>query len=74
MAVIISTNGNCAFRSEELEGVFHFKDSITNRLSNKIGIRFKSGNEVVITCKTSKEAKILKDNIIDTMKHDKTSY
>lgn len=73
MALIISTKGNSAFRSEELEGVFHLVNDKTHRLSNKIGINFKSGSQVIITCKTSKEAKILKDTIINIMKYDKTS-
>lgn len=72
MALIISSKGNSAFRSEELEGVFHLVNDKTHRLSNKVGINFKSGNQVIITCKTSNEAKILKDTIINAIKYDKT--
>ena len=71
MALIISTNGHSAFRSEELEGVFHLANDKTGRLSNNVGLNFKSGTKIILTCKNSKEAEALKNMIINVMNNDK---
>ena len=68
--LVISTYGNSAFRSEELEGVFRMKNTKTNRITKTVGLQFKSGSQITIDCKTLKEAKELFDIIIETMKED----
>jgi len=68
--LVISTHGNSAFRSEELEGVFRMKDSKTNRITKTIKLHFKSGSQVILQCKNLKETKELFDNITEVMKQD----
>lgn len=43
MALIITPHENSAFRSEEIEGVFHLINDETHRKTKAIGINFKSG-------------------------------
>lgn len=68
--LIVSTHGNSAFRSEELEGVFRMKDNKTNRITKNIRLQFKSGYQVILQCKTLKETKELFNDIIEIMKQD----
>lgn len=70
MAIIISSSRNCAIRSEEIAAVGIIKNKETNRLTNKIGIIFKSGAKLEIECKTIKEAAGVNQSIMNTMKND----
>lgn len=62
--IIISPHGNTAFDTKEIEAVYRLKNDKTHRISNIIGIGFKSGNVLNVECKTSKEAKKFIDDII----------
>lgn len=68
--LIISTHGNGAFRTEELEGIFRMKDNKTNRITKTIKLHFKSGSQVILQCKNLKETKEFFDNITEVMKQD----
>lgn len=72
MALIISTNGKSAFRSEQIDAVFQVVDDKTHRLTNKVALLFKSGAQQIVVCKTIKEATKFKDIIINIMKNDRT--
>lgn len=71
MALIISNTGNSAFRSENLEGIFHILDK-SYRKTNKIALHFKSGARVILRCKDAKEATEFINKLIDTIKNDET--
>lgn len=71
MALIISNTGNSAFHSKDLEGVFQVLDK-SYRKTNKIALHFKSGAQVILRCKDSKEATEFINKLIDTMKNDET--
>lgn len=71
--LVISTYGNSAFRTEELEGVFRELDDKTHKITKNIILQFKSGNKSIICCKTLKEAKEIFDNIVEIMKKDYNS-
>lgn len=68
--LVISTYKTSAFRSEDLESVFHVINDKTHKITKSIRLRFKSGNITIIDCKTLKEAKELFDIIVETMKND----
>ena len=68
MAIIISTQGDCAFRSSDVESVFHIRDKVTNELTNKVGIYFKSGNQGKMLFKDVDDAKSFIDTVIKEMK------
>lgn len=70
MALIISTHGNSAFRTEELEGVFRIKNEKTHKFDKYVILQFKSGAQTKIACKTCKEALELYSNIVEIMKKD----
>lgn len=71
--LVISTYGNSAFRSEELEGIFRMKNTETNRITKSVGLQFKSGSQITIDCKTLKEAKEFFDTVVEIMKKDYNS-
>lgn len=68
--LIKSTHGNSVIRTEELAAIYHLKNDKTNRLSNVIGLQFKSGKVIPLHCRNIKEAKELFDFIYDIMKKD----
>ena len=68
--LVISTYGNSAFRSEELEGVFRMKNTKTNRITKTVGIKFKSDSQITIDYKKLKEDKEFFDTITEIMKKD----
>ena len=70
MALIISTKGNTAFRSEDVVCIAHLFNIETNRLSKDVNIILKSGRDLVVNCKTVKEAKEFKDTIIEILKKE----
>ena len=70
MALIISSTGNTAFRSEEIVGISHLPNAKTGKLSKSVRIVFKSGRDAFIDCKTVKEAKEIKDKIIEILKQE----
>lgn len=66
--LVISTHENVAFRTEELESIYRIKNR--NRITKFIGLRFKSGFQITIDCKTLKETKELFDTITKVMQQD----
>lgn len=69
MAIIISTQGDCAFRSSDVESIFHVRDKETNELTNKVSIYFKSGNQGKMIFKDVDEAKGFINTVIREMKN-----
>lgn len=70
MALIISTKGNTAFRSEDVVCIAHLINTKTGKLSDTLNIILKSGRDFAIKCKTVKEAKEFKDKIIEILKQE----
>lgn len=70
MALIISNTGNTVFRSEEIVGISHLTNVKTGKLSKSVRIVFKSGRDFSIDCKTIKDAKEIKDTIIEILKQE----
>ena len=68
--LIVSTHENSTFRTEELEGIYRIIDDKTHKLTKDINLQFKSGNTIIMKCKTLKECKELFDNITNAMKQD----
>lgn len=68
--LIISTYGNSAFRTEELEGIFRVINDKTHKITKSIRLHFKSGTVTIIDCKTLKETKELFNIVIEAMKQD----
>lgn len=66
----ISTHGNSAFRTEELECVYRNFNEKTHRVTKGITLQFKSGNTIKMYCKTLKESEALFDLIINIIKED----
>lgn len=67
MAIIISTQRDCAFRSSDVESIFHVRDKETNELTNKVNIYFKFGNQGKMVFKDTDEAKSFIDTVINQM-------
>lgn len=70
MALILSTHGNTAFRSEDISSISKLRNAHTNRPTNCLGISFKSGHEITLQCKSIKEANELFDTITKVMVED----
>lgn len=70
MALILSTHGNTAFRSEDISTIIKLRNADTNRPTKCLGIVFKSGHEITLQCKTIKEAFELFDTITKIMIED----
>lgn len=68
--LIISIHETSTFRTEELEGIYRIIDNKTHKLTKSINLQFKSGNTIIMKCKTLKETKELFDNITKAMKQD----
>ena len=70
MALILSTHGNTAFRSEDVSSISKVKNLETGRATKLLSIIFKSGVEISLKCKTIKEADELFDAITKAMLED----
>lgn len=70
MALILSTHGNAAFRSEDISFIAKMKNEVTGRATNLLSIIFKSGVEIPLKCKTIKEANELFDTVTKAMLED----
>lgn len=66
----ISTHGNSAFRTEELECVFRNFSEKTHNLKKGVILQFKSGKVVLVNCKNLKESKDFFDLVTNNMKED----
>lgn len=70
MALVLSTHGNTAFRSEDVSSIAKVKNLQTGRATKLLSLTFKSGIEISLKCKTIKEANELFDIITKVMLED----
>lgn len=70
MALILSTHGNTALRSEDISFIGKLRNSRTGRATNVLSIIFKSGAEMPLKCRTIKEADELFNDITKIMIKD----
>lgn len=70
MALILSTHGNTALRSEDISFIGKLRNPKTGKAINLLGIIFKSGTQISLKCKTVKEANELFNDITKIMTKD----
>lgn len=70
MALILSTHGNTALRSEDISFIGKVKNPKTGKATSVLGIILKSGAEMPLKCRTIKEADELFDDITKIMIED----
>lgn len=70
MALILSTHGNTAFRSEDVSSIAKVRNPHTGRATSLLALTFKSGSEMQLKCRNIKEADELFDTITKIMIED----
>lgn len=68
--LIKSIHGHSVIRTEELAAIYRIKNDKTGRLTKTIILQFKSGKEIPIDSRNTKEAKELFDFISNIMEKD----